>query len=703
MLYLKHKYYFIVKGVFVMKFNRAVSKLIAGSLGMLLALGAFPDSGFIAPMRASAETINAYGTINYNTDDKMYVYTLSGYTYDHSDVYNGTPCITIQNSERSHLEGVGDELNIFDTDENNLKLLEKLKSGESYDITFESKAFYDFLNTEKGPSLDELTPEERGLFFSGELKLGPPVNPDLGFDPFDDCDPGYTSTYDDGTWSDWNAFGGYNTKYYSFRADKLISVKRHNFNYYGDINGDEVVDSFDRLEYGKYINGCLGRELTRDQFLNADINKDNRIDEEDFKQITDFILGKVTEFNGVTEIGSIRLGDNIDVQRSEGKEADEKFADAQMKFGVDLLKQCFDPKKKEKNVLVSPFSISSSLSMMANGADNNTLKEMEEVLGGSKLSLDDINEYMSYFLSRTPDEEGKHLNIANSLWCKDAEYFKPLDSFLETDKKYYGAEIYKTNFDDGTVSDINSWVNKNTNGMIPTAVRKSDFNDLTRIALINTLYFDMEWDKKYEKTNDGKFTDLDGNTHSIKEMKSKEYLYYELEDADAFKKPYLNGDYYFLGIMPRDKDIIQYVKDLDAEKLSEALTNPYESDEVPLDLHVMIPEFEYDYSASLPDTLKALGMNDAFDYKKADFSRLCDCTVPGSDPIYIGDVIHKTKIEVSKEGTKAVAVTVTFGNAGGMTPQVKTVNIRLDKPFVYMIVDKNNIPLFVGAATELGK
>ena len=118
-----------------MKFNRAVSKLIAGSLGMLLALGAFPDSGFIAPMRASAETINAYGTINYNTDDKMYVYTLSGYTYDHSDVYNGTPCITIQNSERSHLEGVGDELNIFDTDENNLKLLASQQLTVEFSVT----------------------------------------------------------------------------------------------------------------------------------------------------------------------------------------------------------------------------------------------------------------------------------------------------------------------------------------------------------------------------------------------------------------------------------------------------------------------------------------------------------------------------------------------------------------------------------------
>lgn len=686
-----------------MKYNRTVSKLIAGSLGMLLAVGIFPDSSVFNSMNASAETVSAYGTIGYDTDDKMYVYTLSDYIFDHSDVYNGTPCITIQDSDKSHFDGVGDELNIFDTDENTLRQLKKLQSGVHYDIVFESKVFYDFLNSEKSRSFDELTQEELNKMFSGEPGTGTPLNPDLGFDPFEDRDPGYIS--DSGnynSWNTWDSWGGYSTEYYSFRADKLISIKRHNFYYYGDINSDEVVDSFDRLEYGKYINGCLGRELTKDEFLNADINKDKKIDEEDFQQVTDFILGKAAEFNSVKEIGSIRLDESIDVQRSEGKKTDEEFAEAQMKFGVDLLKQCYDPEKNEKNILISPFSVSSALSMMANGADNNTLKEMEDVLGGSKLSIDDINEYMSYFLSKTPDTDGKRLIVSNSLWCKDADYFKPLDSFLETDKKYYNAEVYKTNFDNETVNDINSWVNKNTNGMIPTAVRKSDFNEFTRMALINTLYFDMEWEKKYEKTIDGKFTDIDGNLHSIKEMRSQEYYYYELEDADAFKKPYLNSEYFFVGIMPRDKDIVQYVNDLDAEKLSDALTKPYESAEIPLDLHVMIPEFEYDYSTSLPETLKELGINDAFNMDKADFSRLYDPGVTGAEPIYLGDVIHKTRIEVSKEGTKAAAFTMASAMGGGMITKTKTVNIRLDKPFVYMIVDANNVPLFVGAASKLG-
>ena len=374
-----------------------------------------------------------------------------------------------------------------------------------------------------------------------------------------------------------------------------------------------------------------------------------------------------------------------------------------MKFGVDLLKASFDPAEKEKNILFSPFSITSALSMTANGADNNTLKELEDVLGGGKLTIDEINEYMSYFLSNLPDKTGEVLNVANSLWCKDMPGFKPFDSFLEANKKYYGSEIYKTAFDLDTVSDINNWVNKNTNGMIPKIADKDTFTEYTVLALLNALYFEMDWAKKYDNTVDGKFTDIDGKLRDIKELRSSEYLYYELEDADAFKKPYVNNDYYFVGIMPRDKDIVEYVKDLDGEKLASGLSTPFSSDEYDLDLQVMIPEFDYDYSAELSDALRKLGIKDAFKYGVADFSRLNDLTVDGSDKMYIESVIHKTKIEVSKTGTKAAAATMIGMAMGGMsTRKIKHVSIRLDKPFVYMIVDKNNVPIFVGAATQLG-
>ena len=98
-----------------------------------------------------------------------------------------------------------------------------------------------------------------------------------------------------------------------------------------------------------------------------------------------------------------------------------------------------------------------------------------------------------------------------------------------------------------------------------------------------------------------------------------------------------------------------------------------------------------------------MGMTTAFDYHTADFTKIYDASVPYAPILYIGDVLHKTKIEVTESGTKAAAVTsVGMDGWGGMSPQKKKeITIDLDRPFVYMIVDKNNIPLFIGAASMI--
>ena len=116
----------------------------------------------------------------------------------------------------------------------------------------------------------------------------------------------------------------------------------------------------------------------------------------------------------------------------------------------------------------------------------------------------------------------------------------------------------------------------------------------------------------------------------------------------------------------------------------------------------MIPKFKYNYGESLKEILPELGMETAFNPDLADFTKINDLSVPDSRPLYIDDVIHKTKIEVTEKGTKAAAATAVVMGADAAAPiEKKKVYIYLDRPFVYMIVDKNNVPLFIGAATQL--
>ncbi|WP_294754906.1 serpin family protein [uncultured Ruminococcus sp.] len=485
-------------------------------------------------------------------------------------------------------------------------------------------------------------------------------------------------------------------------VDEIVSVKDPNEHYYGDINDDGVVDAFDVLTYKKYIAGTLSAKLTEDQFLNGDINFDTNIDDEDLRQVVDYTLGRAKTFNGASAIGSVRLDNTVNVQSSEGTATDEKFAGAEMNFGVDLLKKCYENKKEGvKNLLISPLSVSAALSMTANGADGETLGEMEKVLGNG-LSLDEMNEYMAYYISQLPDEEKEKIYLADSIWFKDDPTLKVYDEFLETNKKYYNAEIYKSAFEPDTiVKDVNSWVNRNTQGMIPTLITKENIKSNTMMMLINTLYFEAEWWSPYLSTTDGTFTDLDGNKLPIKKMDSMERQYFDLGNADAFKKPYKNGDYSFVGILPHeDVDFNEYISNLDGAALAEGLKECEDPDTV--DLYVMIPKFKYNYSESLKDILSDLGMKTAFDENKADFSKINDLSVEDALPLYIDDVLHKTKIEVTEKGTKAAAATAVVMGAGAAAPiEKKKVYIYLDRPFVYMIVDKNNVPLFIGAATQL--
>ena len=480
-----------------------------------------------------------------------------------------------------------------------------------------------------------------------------------------------------------------------YLIDEIVYVKSPSIHFYGDINDDGTVDSFDLIVFRKYLADNSDMELTNDMFLNADINKNDTIDADDLARVTDYLLGAADTFYGNADIGSVRLDNTVDVLADEGKETDEAFAKAQMQFGVDLLKKSFNPQKSgEENILLSPFSISSALAMTANGADGKTKEEMEKVLGNG-LTLDDINEYMAYYVANLPDEEKEKLCVANSIWMKNDPSLEVKRDFLEANKKYYNSAIYQTPFDNSTVNDVNHWVDKTTKGMIPTLLTPDSLNPDDLMMLINTLYFEAEWKKIYTGTEKGKFTDLNGNVHDIERMESEETMYFDLGDADAFKKPYVNDNYSFVGILPKEKDIVQYINDLDGEKLAEGLKECVDPDTV--ELHVMIPKFKYNYSKSLKDILSDMGMSEAFS-KKADFTKICDSL---NGPLYIDDVFHKTRIEVTEKGTKAAAVTYVMMMGAAARPQKEKVYIELDRPFVYMIVDKNNVPVFIGAATML--
>lgn len=360
---------------------------------------------------------------------------------------------------------------------------------------------------------------------------------------------------------------------------------------------------------------------------------------------------------------------------------DDAFKSAYGNFSVELLKKCFDGKS---NTLISPLSVSSALAMTANGANGQTKDEMEKVLG-SGMPLDELNKYLSSFSGSLTSGEDFKLKNANSIWFIKDNNFNVNNEFLQTNADFYHAEIYKRAYNSEIVNDINNWVSEHTDGMIDKLLDNGDA--LSNIALINATAFNAVWETYYfdNFVEDGTFTDANGNEQSVTMLISEESEYINGDNCTGFIKKYKGGKYGFAAILPDSNvSISDFVGLLNGDKLFKMLQNAESTNVV-----AKMPKFEYEYSAELSEALKALGMPTAFS-DSADFSGI------SGDKLLISDVLHKTKISVTEEGTRAVAATGVVMSAA----QDGDKQVILNRPFMYMILDNETmLPLFAGVYT----
>lgn len=400
-----------------------------------------------------------------------------------------------------------------------------------------------------------------------------------------------------------------------------------------------------------------------DEVVNEDINLED---------------SKVADLMGSVEKSEIDTSENLNVENTT------KLTD----FGVNLLK---NSKGEGENVLISPVSVLYALGMTQNGADGETLQEMEEVMG---ISSSELNGYLNAYLTTLPNDENNKFILANSIWLNEEANFVPNEEFLKTNKDYYDASIFEAPFNEETVSLINSWVNENTQGMIEKLVNELPKESI--MVLINALSLDAKWDIPYttEQISEDEFTKEDGEVQNVEFMNADLYNYIEGDSEIGLKKDYMDSKYSFVALLPNeDLTIDDYVENLSGEKIQNLLTNVEE-----VGVETSIPKFKVEYSNSLVKPLTDMGLNKGFSESEADFNKMGE----SEENIYIGDVIHKTFIEVDEVGTKAGAVTGVVLETTAAPIEKKVV--YLNRPFVYMIIDnENNHPIFLGTIKEIEK
>ena len=358
-------------------------------------------------------------------------------------------------------------------------------------------------------------------------------------------------------------------------------------------------------------------------------------------------------------------------------------------FAIRLFKAS---EESGKNTLISPLSVLCALAMTANGAEEETLQQMEEVLG---MTNEDLNLYLYSYMKNLPQGDKYKLSLANSIWFTEDERFTVNQDFLQANADYYGADIYKAPFNEQTKKDINNWVKQNTDEMIPEILDRVPVDAI--MYLVNALAFEAEWSEIYEKqqVRDGKFTKEDGTKRDVDFMYSTEGTYLEDENAAGFMKYYKGGKYAFVAMLPDEGvSVSDYIASLTGESVNALLTNPQHTT-----VYTAIPKFETEYSVEMSEILKNMGMPKAFDPNNAEFEGL---GTSNAGNIFISRVLHKTFISVGEKGTKAGAATVVEMADGAAAEPQEPKEVYLDRPFVYMLIDcENNIPFFIGTMMDV--
>ena len=359
-------------------------------------------------------------------------------------------------------------------------------------------------------------------------------------------------------------------------------------------------------------------------------------------------------------------------------------------FSLELLRTVLQSKSGE-NVMLSPYSVMQALGMTANGAAGQTRTEMENLLIGGGRTADDLNKALCGWRTGRPDEEGScTLHTANGIWINGTEQ-DIKESFLQQNHAYYDAGVHGMPFDDAALRSINGFVKKETDCMIPKLLEQLD--PAAQLVLVNAVSFDAAWAAPYDKSQikDGSFTNADGSKATVQMMTGNEFDYLEQDGAVGFLR-YYDGQYAFAGILPPENISVQTW--LDAQTPESLCSMIAGRTAVPV--AATLPQFSTDTEAQLETILPEMGMPTAFS-DAADFSGISD------DNLKIDEVVHKTHIDVTAEGTKAAAATavvMTRGISAMQEPEQKTV--RLDRPFVYMILDMTNeLPVFIGTVQDL--
>jgi serpin B len=426
------------------------------------------------------------------------------------------------------------------------------------------------------------------------------------------------------------------------------------------------------------------------------------------------------------------------VARAAGSTAGAKKAATSINaFAIDLYERMRSDPDLElagRSIVFSPTSIALALAMARGGARGATASEIDAVLRSdgwmqlaAQLSALD-QDLAGHNATWTDEESNSHalsLRIANTAFGQRGYAIE--QGFLDAIAQAFGAQLGLVDFKadpEAARKVINAWVSRQTAKRIPELLLPPDVTKATRLALVNAIYLKANWLLEFDKKNtvNQTFTLADGTKIQVPTMSlmgAQEVPYASGSGWKATELRYLGAD----GSTPlamtliRPDDIDAFEKGLTASQLASIARDldaqrkrigeieerpsgdPYmQCPWYPYEVQLYMPRFGIDTRAQLVPALENMGMKAAFDPLSADFTGIT------RDGLYVSAVIHQANIDVDETGTEAAAATaVMMDTTGGCGPPqpLKTITLRLDRPFLFVLRDvATGAILFMGRVMD---
>ena len=355
-------------------------------------------------------------------------------------------------------------------------------------------------------------------------------------------------------------------------------------------------------------------------------------------------------------------------------------------FSWSLFKEVYMNHDEGTNLMISPISLAVDLGMFINGLEGETLQEVLKTMGLESFSKEQINDYFKTMMTGIEKaDEAAIFKSANSFWYNENKTANK--DFLSVIQNNYNAKTEAVDFADSKTKDIiNAWCAEQTENRIKKMVEETSEADL--FHLMNAVYFKAQWQDQFNKaaTTKQPFHYANGKISEVDMMHYKDNaLYGETDDYQLAFKPFVDYAFQFVMILPKEGvDMAKVITALSNDGQYKALMSP--DGVAKVDLYM--PKFTTEYSEEKLFPYM-LNINPSLKFHVEDMTFIEDAKVE------LLSAKQKTFIQVDENGAEAAAVTAISGYGANLPP--KTVEMRLDRPFIYAIIENNTqCPLFIG-------